>query len=137
MKKETAYLWLSVGTFAIGFWVSFPYHWLIQWRSNTWELDQYRRSAMVVEQGIYGENHWHVKGIDPASDAQLGPFDPVTSQGFIALNIGGTVWEGATTFKLFGNGELFEEADGRRKLVTTLAPRSARRFSFGFSPAGS
>ncbi len=96
MKKETAYLWLSAATFVVGFWVSFPFHWMLQWRSDTWELDQFRKSAAKIEQGIYGENRFHTKGIDPASDAQLASFDPATSKGFIAVNFG--VSSGASQF---------------------------------------
>jgi len=115
MKRWLVTLSLVVLAFVAGF--QLASHFLIV--SSNRSEKRFKESIKDMQQRIYGNNYFHLEGIDPESDARLNAFDPAKSGVTIRLAYS-SVWDDDCSLTLKGDGSLTSENKSGSRVVTTL-----------------
>ena len=115
MKPWLITLSLVILAFVAGF--QLASHFLIV--SSNRSEKRFKESIKGMQQRIYGNNYFHLEGIDPESDVRLNAFDPAKGGGTIRLAYS-SVWNNDCSLTLNGDGALTSETKSGSRVVTTL-----------------
>lgn len=115
MKRWLVTLSLVTLAFAAGF--QLASHFLIV--SSNRSEKRFKESIKGMQQRIYGNNYFHLEGIDSESDVRLNAFDPTKTGGTIRLAYS-SVWNNDCSITLNGDGTLTSETKSGSRVVTTL-----------------
>lgn len=86
------------------------------------------KTVADLRQRIYGDNYFHLKDDYPDIEARLAAFDPSKGKGSIVLSYTGGMGAGDHFFRLEGDGSLYKEFQGGRKLITRVQPERCKSF---------
>lgn len=123
MKRWLVTLSLVILAFAAGF--QLASHFLIV--SSNRSEKRFKESIKGMQQRIYGNNYFHLEGIDPESDVRLNAFNPAKSGGTIRLAYS-SVWNNDCNLTLNGDGTLTSENKSGSRVVTTLDQDRCKAF---------
>jgi hypothetical protein len=115
MKRWLITLSLVILAFVAGF--QLASHFLLV--SSNRSEKQFKESLKDIQQRVYGDNCFHLEGIDPESDVRLNAFDPAKGGGTIRLAYS-SVWNNDCSLTLNGDGTLTSENKSGSRVVTTL-----------------
>lgn len=115
MKRRLVTLSLVILAFAAGFELAKQFVIF----NGTRNEERFKESIYALQQRIYGDNYFHLEGIDPEGKARLNSFDPSKSDATIRLAYN-SICDNACHLTLKGNGTLSSETKSSSRVVTTL-----------------
>jgi hypothetical protein len=80
---------------------------------------RFKESINALQQRIYGDNYFHLEGIDPEGKARLNAFDPSQCDATIQLAYS-SIWNNDCHLTLRGDGTLTSETKSSSRVVTII-----------------